>query len=58
MTGEDVAYTAGQSLEAFEWNEWRILPQVCYDLRFPEQVRFRNDEGEYAYDLLVYVAST
>lgn len=57
MTGEDVAYTAGGSLIPFEWKGWRVLPQVCYDLRFPEQVRVRDEKGEYAYDLLVYVAN-
>jgi predicted amidohydrolase len=31
---------------------WRILPQVCYDLRFPVWCRNRND-----YDLALFVAN-
>lgn len=36
----------------FEWRGWRILPLVCYDLRFPVWSRNRND-----YDLALYVAN-
>ncbi|MDU7154130.1 MAG: amidohydrolase [Enterobacter sp.] len=34
------------------WRGWRILPLVCYDLRFPVWSRNRND-----YDLALYVAN-
>lgn len=57
MAGETAVYTAGNSLGVFEWKGWRILPQVCYDLRFPEQVRLRDEKGQYAYDILMYVAN-
>jgi predicted amidohydrolase len=57
MTGEDVAYRPGDALSPFEWRHWRILPQICYDLRFPEQVRLRDSSGQYAYDVLLYVAN-
>ena len=36
---------------------WKILPLVCYDLRFPVWSRNRYLDGEYEYDLLVYVAN-
>jgi predicted amidohydrolase len=36
----------------FEWRGWRILPLVCYDLRFPVWSRNLND-----YDLALYVAN-
>ncbi|VFS67523.1 C-N hydrolase family amidase [Raoultella planticola] len=35
-----------------EWRGWRILPLVCYDLRFPVWSRNHND-----YDLALYVAN-
>ncbi len=45
-------YKAGNSRVIVCWRGWRILLQVCYDLRFPVFSRNRND-----YDLAVYVAA-
>jgi omega-amidase len=53
--GERTAYSAGQSQSIFTWNEWRICPRICYDLRFPEWSRQQSDSGRY--DLLLYVAN-
>lgn len=50
--GEDKEYSAGNERPTWEWNGWRIRPQICYDLRFP--VWSRNDDD---YDLLFYVAN-
>jgi predicted amidohydrolase len=36
---------------------WKILPLVCYDLRFPVWSMNTYLNGEYEYDLLVYVAN-
>jgi omega-amidase len=36
------------------WRGWRILLQVCYDLRFPGFVR---NHGALPYDLALYVAN-
>lgn len=52
MAGEHEHYLAGDRREVFEWRGWRILPQVCYDLRFPVFARNQND-----YDLALYVAN-
>lgn len=56
--GEDKTYTAGQQRTIIEWHGFRILPLVCYDLRFP--VWSRNlpstKDGSY-YDVCIYVAS-
>jgi predicted amidohydrolase len=49
---EDAIYTKGDKKLVFEYKGWRILPLVCYDLRFP--VWARNTEN---YDLLIYVAN-
>lgn len=54
MLGEDKRYAAGSSKVIVEWNGWRILPLVCYDLRFPVWSRYTEAEP---YDLLIYVAN-
>lgn len=50
-------FEKGTAPVVFEYDGWKICPQVCYDLRFPVWSRntFRN--GEYRYDLLLYVAN-
>lgn len=52
MAGEHQHYRAGTRREIVEWRGWRILPQVCYDLRFPVWSRCHQD-----YDLAIYVAN-
>ena len=52
MAGEHKRYLAGDERVVVQWREWRILLQVCYDLRFP--VFSRNCED---YDLALYVAN-
>jgi len=52
MADEHHHYEAGNERVVFEWRGWRILPLVCYDLRFPVWSRNRND-----YDLVLYVAN-
>jgi predicted amidohydrolase len=52
LSGEDKPYTAGLDRLIIKYQGWRIMPQICYDLRFP--VWSRNDSN---YDLLIYVAN-
>ncbi|WP_275556431.1 amidohydrolase [Mixta sp. Marseille-Q2659] len=52
MGDEHHHYVAGIQREVVAWRGWRILPQVCYDLRFPVFSRNRDD-----YDLALYVAN-
>ncbi|WP_439107865.1 amidohydrolase [Congregibacter sp.] len=52
MAGEHNHYAAGRQRVVLEWRDWRIKPEVCYDLRFPVFSRNRDD-----YDLLFYVAN-
>ena len=49
---EHLHYKAGNARVIVEWRGWRILPLVCYDLRFPVWSRNLND-----YDLALYVAN-
>ncbi len=52
VSGEEEAYHPGNQRVVIKYKAWRILPQVCYDLRFPVWTRNRDD-----YDLLLFVAS-
>ncbi|ARF51297.1 amidohydrolase [Pantoea stewartii] len=52
MADEQQHYVAGTARTVIQWRGWRILPQICYDLRFPVFSRNQND-----YDLALYVAN-
>lgn len=39
---EDEIYTKGEKKLVFEYKGWKILPLVCYDLRFPVWARDRK----------------
>jgi predicted amidohydrolase len=52
MAGEHERYAAGRERRIIPYRGWRILPQVCYDLRFPVFMRNRGD-----YDLILVVAN-
>jgi len=52
MGEENNHYTAGNKRCVFEYKGVRILPQICYDLRFPVWSRNRND-----YDMIIYMAN-
>lgn len=52
MGNEAKHYAAGQARKVVHYRGWRILLQVCYDLRFPVFTRNRND-----YDLAIFVAN-
>ena len=52
MAGEDKVFSAGTERVVVEFMGWRILLQVCYDLRFPVWSRQRGVE----YDLVIYSA--
>ncbi|MFN7707842.1 MAG: amidohydrolase [Sphingobacteriia bacterium] len=57
MAGEQEVYEAGDQRPILHWRGWRILPLVCYDLRFPVWSRNHIDHTELAYDLALYVAN-
>ncbi|MEM6516357.1 MAG: amidohydrolase [Bacteroidota bacterium] len=52
LAGEHKAYSAGHSQALIEFRGWKILPLICYDLRFPVWARNTMD-----YDVLLYVAN-
>ena len=51
-SGEDKKYSAGKDRVIVTYKGWRILLQVCYDLRFPV---FSRNNGDY--DVILYVAN-
>jgi predicted amidohydrolase len=50
--GESKAYTPGEERLTFSFRGWKIVPFICYDLRFP--VWLRNDDQA---DLYIGVAN-
>lgn len=52
MAGEHERYAQGRRRVLIPYRGWRILPQICYDLRFPVFMRNRGD-----YDLILLVAN-
>lgn len=52
IANEHLHYQAGKERVIVEWRGWRIMPLVCYDLRFPVWSRNLNE-----YDLAIYVAN-
>ncbi len=51
-SGEDKIYTAGTERKIIDYKGFRILLQVCFDLRFPVFARNQDD-----YDAMLYVAN-
>lgn len=45
-------FSAGSKRVVVEWSDWRILLQICFDLRFPV---FSRNKGDY--DAVLYVAN-
>ena len=58
MVGEDQYFTAGTDRLVVNYKGWRILPLVCYDLRFPVWARNKKqDNGKPEFDVIIYVAN-
>ncbi|MBK6821939.1 MAG: nitrilase family protein [Saprospiraceae bacterium] len=51
LANEGEYYTAGKSRTLIDYRSWKIMPFICYDLRFP--VWLRNTEEA---DLMIFVA--
>lgn len=54
LGGEDKNYVAGEERTIVEFRGWKILLQICYDLRFPV---FSKNRPEDLYDTIIYVAN-
>lgn len=54
---EHLEFSGGRNKLIVEIKGWKVCPLICYDLRFPVWSKNRLIEGEYEYDLLIYVAN-
>jgi len=50
-------FSAGKQKLIIDYKGWKISPFICYDLRFPVWSKNRLINGQYEYDLLIYVAN-
>lgn len=57
FANEDDHFTRGEEKLIINYRGWKILPLVCYDLRFPVWSKNRLVNGEAEYDLLIYTAN-
>lgn len=57
MGGEHKKFNGGSVSPIIELKGWKIKPLICYDLRFPVWAKNTFSEGEYEYDLLIYIAN-
>lgn len=57
LSTEWKVFSQGTTKQIVELNGWKILPLVCYDLRFPVWSKNSYINGEYGYDALIYVAN-
>jgi omega-amidase len=54
LSGENLNFQKGTKPLIVKYKGWKILAQVCYDLRFPVWMRQKKD---YYYDLILLVAN-
>ncbi len=52
LGGEDKVFSAGSNQVIMEWNDWKIMPFICYDLRFPVWTRSAG-----VADVQIYIAN-
>lgn len=57
LGGETPPVERGSEPLVVELNGWRIKPMVCYDIRFPVWSKNRYQNGQYDYDLGIYLAN-
>jgi predicted amidohydrolase len=59
LAGEDKLYQPGSKKIVKTVQGFRILPLVCYDLRFPvwSRNKFNKENNTWQYDLLIYIAN-
>lgn len=57
MANEDEHFSAGTKNIIVNLKGWKIMPQVCYDLRFPVWSRNVGLNGNPSYDVVFFIAS-
>jgi predicted amidohydrolase len=59
MGEEHNTYTQGKTRLVHNFRGWKIMPMICYDLRFPVWIKNHHEQNtdEFEYDLLIFVAN-
>jgi len=57
MAKEDTVFTKGSKALIVELKGWKIMPLICYDLRFPIWSRNIDLKKNYRYDVMINVAN-
>ncbi|MEN8223737.1 MAG: amidohydrolase [Bacteroidota bacterium] len=57
MGDEHLHFHAGNKRLIVDLKGWKLMPLICYDLRFPVWSKNTYLDGKYAYDLLIYIAN-
>lgn len=57
FSGEDKTFVAGCKRPIIDYKGFHILPEVCYDLRFPVWSRNAPYDSDNHFHLIIYVAS-
>jgi len=57
MGQEPLHYSPGNSRVVINYKGWKIMPLVCYDLRFPVWARNERKNNTFTYDMLICVAN-
>lgn len=57
MGDEHRHFSAGNKKLITELKGWKVMPLICYDLRFPLWSKNEFIDDDYAYDLLIYAAN-
>ena len=57
MGDEHLHFASGKKKLIVELKGWKVMPLVCYDLRFPVWSKNEFRDGHYAFDLLIYLAN-
>ncbi|HSG67336.1 MAG TPA: amidohydrolase [Bacteroidales bacterium] len=57
MGDEHSHYSPGENKLITDLKGWKVLPLICYDLRFPAWSKNSFRDGKYKFDLLLYVAN-
>ncbi|MBO4402501.1 MAG: hypothetical protein J5792_02285 [Bacteroidales bacterium] len=57
MGDENGYFSPGKKKTVFHCKGWKLFPQICYDLRFPEGCRNSYHNGTFLYDCLIVIAN-
>lgn len=55
--GEHTVYKSGLEKPVFTYKGWKIMPLICYDLRFPVWSKNIVKNNEFFYDLAIFTAN-